>query len=561
MKAIKVCFGVLFGVFLFSCERFQPSDNTGKTDTKPSAKTEVAKVFHYVEPEENIAKIVWDCLKTQHPEEKPVYEAVKSLEEYGYGDEEDITQFPSKTHMVYDFYIPRGSEEPDNMLVAGYELQCYQTLEDSWLGVLTKHAHGYELDEQYYGKEILAVEYKNGNLTDRDINTLFPESFKIASNYFLGDHFSCLDFHNESVVFITDEYWPIRFNWNGRNFEQDPESVIMENAIGRFNGDFCPHGCFGYSFGDNNPRNLDEHSNYVRDGETLAHFVIEDGKITEYTLESPVCGFAQVEVYHDGWRIASKPIAIGFPIKNVLDYEKDPTMIKDTTIVTDYRDGKYVITQQLCHSVDFKCDIFIEFTAKDEQSNIETIRVYRKEIVTVLHDKVRENNNLSAQTKQIFRTINFIEDDPELGAFESMSGRGNGFVAYFQGNVKKIAFQVYDADKDKSLAVLAKFKSEKEVIGIQCWFYEDYNLTPADITIPKPSSEEFAAVWLYGDTTIPEDGYEFSLTEEGIEYYTLSEINTGKCRYYEDMYIDPFFYKAQYWWNGEEFEYIIQSGD
>ena len=121
----------------------------------------------------------------------------------------------------------------------------------------------------------------------------------------------------------------------------------------------------------------------MSDGEVLAHFIVEDGVISGYNLRSPLCGFAQVEEFDDkGWHITSEPVAIGLPVKNVLDYEKDPTILKDTTIVTDYRDGKYIITQQLCHSEDFGIDIFIEFTANDEQSDIETIRVYSEKIDT-----------------------------------------------------------------------------------------------------------------------------------------------------------------------------------
>ena len=372
MKAAKSTFLVLLFLSCLACER-HPS---GVTDTSDNVSGETPKPesgYCYVEPEENMAQLFWDCLKTQHPKVKPAFEAAQSLEQYGYDTEEDVCELVSKTNLKYDYFIPRGSEEPDNMLVAQFELQCFQTFDDSWMGIVTENAFGYQLEEEDCHREVFAVEYKDGVLTDHDINTLFPESFQIASDYFLRGHFNCLLFANESVIFSNDDFWPIKYNWNGKTFEQDPESVILMNAIGRYSGTFLDWCIVG-----GKPNGLDENNDVVSDGAVLAHFVVKDGIISEYTVKSPLCGFAQVEEYDEGWHITSKPVAIGFPIKNVLDYEKDPTLLKDTTIVSDHRDGQYVITQQLCHSEDLGVDIFIEFTANDEQSDIACIRVFSK---------------------------------------------------------------------------------------------------------------------------------------------------------------------------------------
>ena len=381
MRMAKTTFFVLLFVSCFACERYHSgvsdqSDNVAGETAKPQPQPE--RVYHYVEPEENVAQLFWDGLKTQHPKVKPAFDAAKSLEQYAYDTEEDVSELLSKTNLKYDYYIPRGSEEPDNMLVAQFELQCFQTFSNSWMGIVTENAFGYLLEEEDCHREVFAVEYKDGVLTDRDVNTLFPESFQIATNYFLNGYFNCLLFANESVIFSNDDYWPIKYNWNGHTFDQDPESVILLNSIGRYSGKFLD-----WCYVGGKPNGLDENNDVVSDGEVLAHFIVEDGVISGYNLRSPLCGFAQVEEFDDkGWHITSEPVAIGLPVKNVLDYEKDPTILKDTTIVTDYRDGKYIITQQLCHSEDFGIDIFIEFTANDEQSDIETIRVYSEKIDT-----------------------------------------------------------------------------------------------------------------------------------------------------------------------------------
>lgn len=537
MKTIKLFIAVLLGATLLSCGH----GGSGSRASKP--------VYHYVEPQENVAELVWTALKTQHPKVKPVYDLAVDLDVF---NEEDITEFETKTHMKYDYFVPRGTEEPDNMLVAIYELGCYQSFDSSWVAIVTRRAEGYELDEDYAGKEIFAVEYRDGLVTDLDLDDLFPESFDLAQEYFHNNYYDCFLFYNDAFVFSTDCYWPIRYNWNGEGFDQDPESVIMENAVESFHGFFQVKGASGLSLG-REPHGLDANNDFVRDGEVLAHFFVEDGIITGYTLEDPICGFVQTEDYHDGISvITSKPIAIGYPIENVLDYEKKPLSIKDTTATAGYRDDKYVITQQLMHNNLERFDIFIEFTAEDEYSDIESIRVYITPIVVTLESEIEEDRDINANVKSLFHAISF--DDSELGEFYYVSGYENGFSAYYRDDIDEVRFQTYPVDNGGTLVFLAQLPSEGFGTQYQCWFEQNGELTKVDYELPYPKPEDFPAWGINYDLSIPSDGYQLRFTNEGIEYYTLSERNDGYNDRDEDgSYINPDFYKVKYTWDGNEF--------
>ena len=136
MKTIR-WFPALLTLFLLSC-------GSGGSGEQTSVGKKSDKEYRYVEPEEDIAELIWSSLKTQHPEVKPVYDLAVDID---YVSDDEATCFFSKTHMKYNYFIDRGSEEPDNMLVGIYEMQCYQTIDDSWIGIVTKEARGYELDE------------------------------------------------------------------------------------------------------------------------------------------------------------------------------------------------------------------------------------------------------------------------------------------------------------------------------------------------------------------------------------------------------------------------------
>ena len=516
------------------------------------------KTYTYVEPEENIAFKIWNLLAEGHQEVKPVIDVAIDADYY---TQEEATDTLSKTELVYDYIIPRGFAEDDNYLAANYRLKCFQKLDDTWIGVVIKDVHGYELDEADGGRELFAVHYDGAKLTDCDLNRLFPDCFKLMQEYFAESSDNCFYFSNEAMYFATSGYWPIQLNWNGNAFEKDPESVIMANSVQMATGEFCyyekgkfqwiPIGEGFYGEGNNL---LDENGN------VLAHFEMNDGIVEGYTLESPLCGVAQDMDYDSDLlvsRIDSKPVALGFPIENVLDYDKGYWM-KDTVVSQGMKDGKYVITQQLAHDKLFKKrDVFIDYTAKDEHSNIEQIRVYSQPLTIVMEDEVNESESLQPHVKEIFNALGYDFKSPEFGDFDHFLGHNddkNGFDFYFNGKVKNVRFQTYDAG-DKQLVVLAKYDENEKLTDLHSWYYQNgsFNETVVNLPIPKPA--EFEAYTRVNDFDIKPENYLLSFTDQGIEYFAITERNDGASTMDEDgIYINPDFYTIQYQWNGKTFK-------
>ena len=515
------------------------------------------KTYTYVEPEENIAFKIWNLLTEGHQEVKPVIDAAIEADYY---TQEEATDTVSKTELVYDYFIPRGFAEDDNYLVANYRLKCFQKLDDSWIGIVIKNVHGYVLDEADCGRELFAVHYDGTQAKAIDINPLFPESFKPLQEYYAEIYDNCFYFSNDAMFIASSAYWPVKYNWNGKRFEQDPESVFMTNSVQMAFGDFSY-----YDKGRYTPIAIGNEyagSPEVKDteGHVLALLDIKDGIVEGYTLESPLCGVAQDLDYDsdlEATMIKSKPIALGFPIENVLDYDKGYWM-KDTVVSQGMKDGKYVITQQIAHDKLFKKrDVFIDFTAKDEHSNIEQIRVYSYPLTIAMEDEVNESKTLQPHVKEIFNALGYDFKAPEFGDFDHFIGHcddKNGFDFYFNGEVKNVRFQTYDAG-ERQLVVLAKYGEDEKLMGLHSWYYQDGSFKETVVDLPIPEPEEFEAYNLNSDYDIQPENYLLSFTENGIEYYAITERNDGASTRDEDgIYINPDFYTVKYQWNGKKFE-------
>lgn len=520
MKILKFSIIITLLLSLLACERFRPQPE---------------RVYHYVEPEENIAENIWNCLKTQHPKVKIAFEAAQNMERQGYMAEEKAARYLSKTHLDYEYHTEFGVGpwgEYDSPLYAHYQLYCYQTLNDTWIGVIIESIGGTEIlknIEENPEMDLFVVEYKNDTIIDCDISTLGPESLKVATSVSKYHYDENLVFDSVSVAFMAEKYWPMKFKWNGKAFEQDPETVFMEKAIDEYDGTFSPRDANYYYF-DKDNKNLNEY--LVTNGDTLAHFTYkENGRLAEYTVMSPKYGFAQTMGLLNHHRtVLSKPVAVGYPIQNVLDYEKTTHSLKDTTIVAGYKDGKYVITQQLAHDKYDRIDVFVEFTANDENADIETIRVYSEDFVVTLESELQNNKEISEKTKSIFRALNLDLDDPVLGEFNSLDGSGNGFHMSFKGTVKKMTFQTYNVDDGSTFVVLAAYFSYRDVPEIQFWNYQNG-------VFEEMSIDDF-----------PTEVQELDFTNEGFTYTTPFEYNENDPLYY-------IYYIVTYKWNGQVFEF------
>ena len=245
-----------------------------------------------------------------------------------------------------------------------------------------------------------------------------------------------------------------------------------------------------------------------RDGHPLAQFDIEDGIATGFTIIDSTCGVTQ----------GDKPIALGYPISNVIDYDTQTTS-----------NGKYIITKLLKHDdMHTRRDVFIEFTANDKNSPIESIRVDSTPFEVTLKGMVNDLERVSNETKAVFSMLNFDEKEPGYGAFrDAYAYCENGFILHFEE--VEFEFYVYKAD-GKDLVVLSKKGDADKNLGATFWYYEGGSLTPVDYQIPRPDYD--------GDDC----RYEFR--HEGIEYY----YHFGG----DDGGYETFDY-TEYHWNGERF--------
>lgn len=520
---------------------------------------EKPRQYTYVEPEENIADTIWNLLTQEHPEVKPV---IDEAIDFDYFTQEEVTESISKTELKYEYFVPQGYAEEDNYIVAIYRLKCYQMLDESWIGLVTKAVHGYGLQEEDCGEELFAVHYNDGTITPYDIDKLCPDFISFAKDYLdyptIPDDFV---FENSAFTMANTSFWPIKYNWNGEVFSQDPESFIMENSVGlargefthRQNGDF-----YMITVGDNDY--MENHDFTDNHGNVLAHFDVKDGIIEGFSLESPSCGVAQ-DIDYDtilkAFTIISKPIALGCPIQNVLNYKQGYWM-KDTVVSQGTKDGKYVITQQIAHDkIHKKRDIFIDYTAQDEHSNIEEIRVYSHPITITLAGEVNESEGLATEVKEIFNSLNYNFSAPEFGDFDYFmrySDSKNGFDAHFKGEVREVRFQTYKAD-GKDIVVIAKYGEDEKLTDINTWYYENGSFRETILDLPIPLPEEFEAYTRNNDYSINLENYILTFNDLGIQYFALSDRNDGASMRDEDgIFINHDFYTIKYQWNGKKFE-------
>ncbi|MBP5796946.1 MAG: hypothetical protein J6W26_01545 [Bacteroidales bacterium] len=519
---------------------------------------EKQKTYTYVEPEENIAKKVWKLLTEGHPEVEPVIlEAI----DFDYYSQEECTESKSKTELYYDYFVPQGSEEEDSFLVAQYHLKCFQRLDGSWIGLVIKYVHGYGLNEKDCGRELFAVHYDGTKVAPYDLHQVLPQTFAFMEDYYTHSYDKCFYFSDDALFFSNAEYWPIELKWNGNNLEKSSESVILASAVQMAFGDFIYMDKGQYNtiqIGD--PCNQKDGIFTDSQGNALAHFDVKDGLIEGYTLVSPLCGVVQSFDYDSDFgvsRITSKPIALGYPIQNVLDYNKGYN-IKDTVVSQGMKDGRYFITQQIAHDKLYKKrDIFIDYTAKDEHSAIEEIRVYSYPLSLTLDNEVNESEELTPEVKTIFNALQYDFKAPEFGEFDRflcLYNDHNGFNIDFKGEVRSVRFQTYPAG-DQHLVIIAKYGEDEKLRDFSSWYYANDNFTEALLDLPIPAPVDFEAYSRNDDYDISQENYILTFNDAGIEYYALSERNDGASTKDENgIYINPDFYTIQYRWNGETFE-------
>ncbi|MBQ3655977.1 MAG: hypothetical protein II956_03890 [Bacteroidales bacterium] len=559
-----------FSAFLlFSCGGNQQQNQTSTTKSEETAQNQ--QPYKFVEPTENIAQKIWNAAKASNPEIKPVIDEAVEIE---WISQDEATNFVSNTFMTYEYIIPQGTEEPDNLLSAQYSLKCYQKIDKEWIAMVTKYVHGYAGEDSIYSvKKIFLVNQNGENI---DAGNIFPPQLKPFEKYYTDNYDKNFDFSNEGFTFKSYKYWNVDFVWNGEKFMLKENTPVVENRIDKFGGFYVTRNERSYRLGDEfSEKELKE------DGEIIATFDLEGSVIKGYTVKSPKCGFAQTTDTENGFYfISSKPVAVGFPIKNVLDYKKGYEM-KDTLIRETEKDGKYVITQQLNTDYKLKTDIIIEFTAKDKNSEIEQIRVYGVKNNATLKAELAKSQ-LSAKNKEFFAALDMLkpgETENREGSFlksngftdddfEKLMSEENGFAAYYK-NDKSFYFQVYPTKNEGCCYAYFFSMKDFKIVKTLAWYNEQGRIDETDANFSIPKAQDYPAwninyTYFNGDCdhTIKADDYSFNLSNYTgiISFYASSDRNDGSAEMRDDSgefkNIDE--YKVEYKWNLSAEKFVKQ---
>ena len=517
---------VIAALTLVSCGGSTSNQNVGtSTDTAAQGRDGVHTVSTSPESEstDTISTQIWDALKAF---DKKLKDRVDDAfnESYFHNPSEKAT---SKT--TYEFTFIHYSEEGGDEQKFGAKLGCFPMSDKSWMAVM--------VPSNIYGHDdVRAFYYSDGQVSNADINKVFPEGYELIDgvDYPNLDDFS---FDASSMSVTLSAQWPAKYEWKGSEFRPvqpfyEPYTVDMSD------GSFT-------RIGKNSIRinsavdDIEQEvvkSGVVKNasGKTLAKLDIKDNHVVGYSIVDPNVAVSQEDNLEQGakminyyMRSLGYPVTLGMPIKDVLNYKKGNKM-KDKNITQGNKDGKYVITQQLCHE-DFAGDTYIEFSAADQNSKISGIRVYYVPLTFDYNRDILNSDKLNPISKAALKTINI--DIKQYGKIKGGKVDTTGFTLYYDGNVSMIKFRTY-RDKNGCLVAFAKYQ-EKEGRGdfvpdnVKYWRYDNDYLK--DFKPVFPASFNEVKGW-----AVEEDG-EMYLDPDGIYFYLTED---------ERLFV----------WNGEEFE-------
>ena len=573
----------------------QNSDSTAAVteEEQPSA-----PLFNYVEPQEEIAKIIWEKIQATYPDIKKKVAAAKKwqmdedLGDYFNGASQK-ERYPQKTRMIF-YNVIDGAEGSWDDLVY-YKLHCYQNNDGSWTALFYDF-----VDNNQQGASLRTFLYKDGELTDNSAQTDVPKAYdsKGKINY----TFAALLCDTTGVTMIPDDSWPVRYNWNGEKFVQDPKSAELRNVID-------PYGSIRWVRLNYEPKIEGwvseegcklENNVLTKAGKKIADIEVADNKITAINIVGPELGFAQkYENSKDRWGnsyvkvYTSKPVAVGYPIKNVFDKSDS-----DPEYTTEKKDGYYVATRRTYRDKYNKRDVMISFYAKDENSNIEKIRLYNVPLQVTLLSDIEDETNMPKEVKDLWNKFDAqYKITAGLGEFHNSWTSQRGFSARFYDNGQytstspnqqiDIEFKWYAFKKsDGSYLILTQknvdniyILPDNERKGLKREFaqylYKDGTFTQTEFDLPQTTAEDYQAgkkdkkIIPVGKEHVEKVGSSLTVTapiytwEDGckpdikIENYGFS-LCAGTTTYqgYGEFPDDPsnsYWYTTNYEWDGDKF--------
>ena len=527
-------------LLLAACGGSQQNNTGGTSDStgtgSDNSHNVSAPAYHYVEPKDSIARIIWNKLKEEDPAIKRVITAAVKLNTVPQSKAENFT---SKTFLDYKFECHSESENDYDPLDAFYKMQCYQMLDSSWIAVIDQRVVGSKVDQSDCGCKIRVVKYKDGTLSYPDYKSYFPKQIRTVElvNTIYRKGFL---FDNLGLRFGMDACWPLQFTWNGSTFDCDSKEIL--NRIN----------CYHYNINtyDNKIENLLLGHKYTyspdkvfksNDGTVLLKFDVTKGisqgekcdVLAGYTVVDPSVAMVTEWAYDKEQElsyVSQEPIALGYPIKNVLNTKWSHERESDSSLTKETKDGKLYLTYKRSDSHD-KRDYYLEFVAKDENSNIEGIRVYSEPFTVDIKEELNKCKDKSAKLKEIFNALDYKFAAPEYGEFNYVNcyGAGDGVELNFWGD-SNAYFQLLDAG-DKTLVMLSRKTLDDNGFSYKdsFWYYEDGKFTPTEIAMPKTSYK--------GDLSDVRRTYDGNML-----MYEVGYPDEGDGYFYEDFV-----------WDGEKF--------
>jgi hypothetical protein len=265
----------------------------------------------------------------------------------------------------------------------------------------------------------------------------------------------------------------------------------------------------------------------------------------------------------------SKPVALGQPIKNVLESDKYEALQRE--IAESTKDGLYTLTQHIKVDKTNHKDIYAEYQAKDKDSKIEHFRIIGLPLAITLESELEENYRISDEAKQLWMAINadnaVTKDIP--GNFKRFWNTDkNGFAAIFReendrgGYVDwKLTYAMLTANDGRQIAYIWKsfydraYADKPQPITPEWAQYicQNGQVQQVEPQIPTPQPTDFPAYNL-GDQTVSMDGEnaDMSLDCNGsFRFFAHSDHYSSFGDGEDDAHVK--YYLIFFRWDGEKY--------
>ena len=529
------------------------------------------------ESEVDVAKTIWEKLATEDPFFSENITTAQTFENE-YADNLDEPEYLSNTHMR--FYRMGDVSEGQIDQVAYYEMQCYPMKDNSWIAVV----YGFFNDNFDYGEYqtgLYSYHFKDGKLLNDnpsiDLPTECPQSAMESPSKTPWEK-TVVNFDDKGFELIPYKFWPIRYDWTGEKFVKDPNAAVVANDFE--NGDIRT-----YDFSRRNTGALDYYPfdvdhNYLitnkETGEQVLQLEFEEEHLSVINILSPKIGIAfaadmMTRPYTDYYLYyyTSKPVALGQPIKNVLESDKYEELQREITEST--KDGLYTLTQHIKVDKTNHKDIYAEYQAKDKDSKIERFRIIGQPLAITLESELEENYRISDETKQLWMAINadhaVTKDIP--GTFKRFwNTEKNGFAAIFReendrgGYVDwKLTYAMLTANDGRQIAYVWKTYYDRTYADMPDpitpewaqFICQDDQVQQVEPQLPMPKLTDFPA-YNVGDQTVSMEGEnaDMSLDCNGsFRFFAHSDHYDSFGDDEDDAYVK--YYLIFFRWDGEKY--------